>query len=217
MFPFNQMPVNSPWTRTQHTGGSHWLRTTDRWHLSRRKSLTRIIQRDLITPCSCCAEMVWLVAVTGSLRRRGWFIQLWRTEESAGGGPVMTAYLEGMKSRGASINILIAFYGTITRQDCYVIQETKATNLRCIWTGLLAFCPSTLSSLTLWHISTQSTPDSPNPSTLGLAFCSLCFLGWVFRCIIPMCCWIRIRVLLLSINIAHKIKNIAALVQCKIV
>ncbi len=132
-----------------------------------------IIRTDSTTGLSCCAAMIWPIAVTGRLSGAEDFTSPSLTEESAGKEVDMSVCLEGMISPGvwSALILLVTPSGIVIRQHTSPPlpppPPLRLTGWQCMWTILLALCRFTEFPLTHWPTCTPSTPHSPNLFTPG--------------------------------------------------
>lgn len=182
-FSPHQMLVNSLWTQTQHTDTSLCLRTRQRWLWWERSSLILIIQKDSSTGSSCCVQTVWRAAVTGRWWGKAGCLWEWLTGESEGERlTAASGSVTGLGVCAALISVTLPL--PVTEWQPYTLPSLFLREWQCIWTGLLAFCPSTQSPLTGWPTCTPSNPHSLNLSTLRLGLSM--WLG-----LTPLCLCVR--------------------------
>ena len=162
----------------------------------RRISHILIIQTDSTTAASCCVAMVWTVAVTGRSSGEEELLYLCPTEEWEGEETPLTAGLERIINPGVW-SALTVLTPSVTITEGYPSPPPhprllSATEWQCMWTILLAFCPSIKSPLTNWSASTHLTPLSLNLFIQGSGLGS--GSGLVLQCLCVLC---RIENLLL--------------------
>ena len=167
-----QMRVCWHWTQTQLPGLSSCTMVESRWRGSGSHSSTQTIPRGSRVCLRCCVTKALTSGTTGRWSGEDdGLILLWRWEGSVGGQALICVGLVTQTSPGVCTALRTTTSLSMTT-SVWRYQHICLTlvGLECIWTGLVAPCPSTASLLGPSATFTRSTAPSLSPYSLDLGW-----------------------------------------------